>query len=245
MTGTHSKAGPEDRAHLFNPNRTPEQAKAVVQSLEAISAYVLKMIDERRQKPGTNLISKLISVEESGAQLTVAEIVKICNLLIVADNVTTTDLLSNGALALLQHPDELKRLRREPELISAIVEELLRNDPPVMQMERIPVQSRTISGVNVDAGQTISCSLYAANHDPDRNPDPGVFDTRRPNRHHYSSGGGAHFCLGAPLARLEAQIGLSTLFQRFSRIRLHPDVPPVRKSVPSFNGLASLLVEVG
>jgi cytochrome P450 len=235
----------EERVHLFNPNRTPAQQEAVVQSLQAISAYVLKLIQERRNNPGPDLISKLVGVEESGDQLTVPEIVKLCNLLIVAGNLTTTDLLSNGALALLQHPHELERLRRQPGLISTVVEEVLRYDTPVMQMERIPVQNRMINGVNVEAGQTISCSLYAANRDPALNPDPGVFNTQRTDRHHYSFGGGAHFCIGAPLARVEAEIGLLTLFQRFPRIRLNPAVPPVRKSVPALNGLASLPVEVG
>jgi cytochrome P450 len=235
----------DERAHIFNPNRTPEQAKAVVQSLEAISAYVLKMIEERRNNRGTDLISKLISVEESGEHLTVPEIVNICNLLIVAGNLTTTDLLSNGVLALLQHPDELERLRRHPELITTVVEEVLRYDSPVMQVERVPVQARTISGVNVEAGQTITCSLFAANRDPAVHATPDVFDIARGYKQHYSFGGGSHFCIGAPLARVEAQVGLSTLFQRFPKIRLTPAVPPVRKSVPAFNGLASLLVEVG
>jgi len=235
----------DERVHLLNPHRTPEQAKALAHSLEAISAYVLKMIEERRNNRGTDLISRLISVEESGEQLTVPEIVKICHLLMVAGNATTTDLLSNGVLALLQHPDELERLRARPELICSVVEEVLRYDSPVTQMERVSVQGRTISGVNVEAGQTISCSLYAANRDPAINPDPAVFNSQRDDRHHYSFGGGAHFCLGAPLARVEAQIGLLTLFQRFPRIRLSPALRPVRKSVPAFNGFASLHVEVG
>jgi hypothetical protein len=235
----------DERVHVFNPNRTPEQAKAVVDSLQAISAYVLSMIEERRKNRGNDLISKLIDVEESGEQLTVPEIVTICNVLIVAGNLTTTDLLSNGVLALLQHPSELERLRARPELVSAVVEEILRYDSPVMQVERVPVEGRAIDGVKVEAGQTITCSLYAANRDPAVFSDPGVFNPQRPDKHHYSFGGGAHFCIGAPLARLEAQIGLLALVQRFPGIRLNPAFPPVRKSVPGFNGLASLRVEVG
>ena len=234
----------DERVHLFNPNRTPEQARGLAQSLEAISGYVLRMIEERRITRGTDLISSLINVEEKGERLTVLEIVKICNLLIVAGNLTTTDLLGNGILALLRHPAELDRLRSRPELISAVVEEVLRYDSPVMQVERQSTDGRPIDGVNVDAGQTITCSLYGANRDPAVYPDAEVFDIQRSDKHHYSFGGGAHFCIGAPLARLEAEIGLSALFRRFPKIRLNSTSPPVRKPVPGFNGLASLRVDV-
>jgi cytochrome P450 len=232
------------RVHVFNPNRTPEQKAAMDQAKDAFTGYLLKAIGERRQNRGTDLISNLIGVEESGEHLSVPEIVSVCHILLIAGNLTTTDLLSNGVLALLRHPDELSKLRKRPERIAEVVEEILRYDSPVIQTDRVPLEARTVGGVPIDAGQTISCSVYAANRDPAVYTDPGGFNTEREDKHHYSFGGGAHYCIGAPLARAEAQIALSALFEKFPKIRLSAGRCPVRKSLPSFNGLASLDVEV-
>ena len=240
----HFKRWSDDRAHIFNPTRTPEQQEAVERSQEEFTNYLLKVIEERRKNRGSDLVSSLINVEEGGERLTVPEIVSTCHILLIAGNLTTTDLLSNGALILLQHPDQLAKIRQSPTLIHAAVEELLRHSPPVTQMERIPLDMHTIDGVTVEPGQTICNSLFAANHDPALHADPEVFDIERADKSHFSFGGGTHFCIGAPLARAEAQIGLWTLFERFPRLRLHPDRPPVRKSLPAFNGMASLHVEV-
>jgi cytochrome P450 len=233
----------DDRAHIFNPSRTPEQSASVDRAQEEFTNYLLKVIEERRKKRGSDLISKLIDAEEEGDRQTVPEIVSTCHILLIAGNLTTTDLLSNGILALLQHPDQLGKLRKQPELIDAAVEEILRYAPPGIQMERIPLQPMTIDGVTVEAGQTISNSLIGANHDPALHDNPEVFDIERADKRHYSFGGGAHFCIGAPLARAEAQIGLLTLFQRFPDLRLSTDRPPVRKALPTFNGLDLLWVD--
>jgi cytochrome P450 len=233
----------DDRAHIFNPARTPDQQAAVDRAQEEFTNYLLKVIEERRKNRGSDLISALINAEEGGERLTVPEIVSTCHILLIAGNLTTTDLLSNGVLILLQHPDQLARIRQRPALINPAVEELLRHSPPLTQMERIPLETHTIDGVTVEPGQTISNSLFAANHDPALHADPDVFDIERADKSHYSFGGGTHFCIGAPLARAEAQIGLWTLFERFPRLQLHPDRPPVRKAVPAFNGHDSLWVQ--
>jgi cytochrome P450 len=233
----------DDRAHIFNPKRTPEQQAAVDRAQEEFTNYLLNVIEERRKNRSSDLVSNLLNAEEDGDRLTVPEIVSTCHILLIAGNLTTTDLLSNGVLTLLRHPDQLAMIREEPELINAAVEEILRYAPPVTQMERIPLEARTIDGVTVEPGQTISNSLLAANHDPALHADPDVFDINRADKSHYSFGGGMHFCIGAPLARAEAQIGLWTLFARFPSLRLHPNRPPVRKALPTFNGLDSLWVE--
>jgi cytochrome P450 len=145
--------------------------------------------------------------------------------LLFAGNVTTTDLIGNAVLALLQHPSELSKLLAEPNLVRSAVEEVLRYDSPVMQGTRIATEAMQISGCPVAAGQTINAMLYAANYDPEVHPDPKRFDIERPDKRHYSFGGGAHFCLGAPLARAEAQIALSMLFEQFPKLRLRTDPP--------------------
>jgi cytochrome P450 len=233
------------RVQIFNPNRTPEQKAAMDQALQAFTNYLLNVIQERRTHRGTDLISNLISVEEGGEQLSVPDIIGIVHLLIVAGNLTTTDLISNGALALLKHPAELAKLRAQPELINAVVEEVLRYDSPVLQLDRVCLRARSIDGVTVDAGQTVTSSLHGANHDPAAFPDPHIFKPERVDKHHYSFGGGLHYCVGAPLARAEAQIALLALLGRFPRIRLSHARPPIRKFIPAFNGLESLYVEVG
>jgi cytochrome P450 len=238
------KGWSDDRAHIFNPTRSPEQQTAVEQAQEQFTSYLMNVIDERRRNRGSDLISNLINVEEGGERLTVPEIVSTCHILLIAGNLTTTDLLSNGALILLRHPEQLAKIRQLPSLINATVEELLRHSPPVTQIERIPLETHTIDGVPVEAGQTISNSLIAANHDPALHADPDVFDIERADKSHYSFGGGAHYCIGAPLARAEAQIAIPALFERFPKIRLSKKNPPVRKSLPTFHGLASLHVEV-
>jgi len=235
----------DERVQIFNPNRTPEQKAGMDQALQAFTNYLLKVIQERRSNRGNDLISNLISVEEAGEQLSVPDIINIVHLLIIAGNLTTTDLLSNGALALLKHPAELAKLRAEPEWINAVVEEVLRYDSPVLQLDRVCPHARAIEGVTVESGQTITSSLHGANHDPAVYQDPHLFNPERSDKHHYSFGGGAHYCIGAPLARAEAQIGLSALFERFPKIRLSETRFPVRKSIPAFNGLESLYVEVG
>jgi len=162
--------------------------------------------------------------------------------LLIAGNVTTTDLIGNAVLALLQHPNELSKLLAKPNLVRSTVEEVLRYDSPVVFGTRIATEAMQIGGCPVAAGQTINAMLYAANHDPEAHPDPKRFDIERPDKRHNSFGGGAHFCLGAPLARAEAQIALSMLFEQFPKLRLRTDRPLERRTMLNFNGLKALWV---
>ena len=225
----------------FNPLLSEEERERVMASTAAMGDYFRRAIAERHGSPRDDLISSLIAVEEAGDQLTDEEIVTMCSLLLAAGNVTTTDLIGNGVLALLQHPEELRKLREDPALIENAVEEMLRFDSPVTQTARIPMSDLALGGCPIGAGQSVLTSLAAANHDPSAYPDPHRFDVTRKDTHHHSFGGGAHFCLGAPLARLEAQVAIGTLVQRFPRLRL-ADEPLEWRGVPAFRGLVRLPV---
>jgi cytochrome P450 len=227
----------------FDPTLSEEGKKAVLEARDALDAYFQRTIAERRAEPRDDLISSLIAVEEAGDQLTTMEIITMCGLLLAAGNVTTTDLIGNGVLALLRHHDQLQKLRYDPSLIKNAIEEILRYDSPVVISGRLAMDDVELGGCPVKKGQSINTSLGAANHDPSVHPDPEKFDITRENPQHVSFGGGAHYCLGAPLARLEAQIALSALFQRFPTLRL-ADEPLTWKTVPGFRGLARLQVLV-
>jgi cytochrome P450 len=226
---------------MFNPRRTPEQEVNLASSNAALTGYFTEVIQARRKERQADLISSLIDAEADG-QLDEVEIIDLCNALLMAGNVTTTDLIGNAVLALLQHPSELSKLLAEPNLVRSTVEEVLRYDSPVMQGSRIATEAMQIGGCPVAAGQTINAMLYAANHDPEVHPDPKRFDIERPDKRHNSFGGGAHFCIGAPLARAEAQIALSMLFEQFPKLRLRTDRPLERRTMLNFNGLEALWV---
>lgn len=166
-----------------------------------------------------------------------------CGLLLAAGNVTTTDLIGNGVWTLLRYPDQLEKLRDDPSLIKNAVEEILRLESPVVQTARIPMNDVEIGGCPVKRGESVLMSLAAANRDPAVYPDPDRFDITREDVHHHSFGGGVHFCLGAPLARLEAQLAITALVQRFSNLRLG-DEPLEWRALPAFRGLARLRVLV-
>ena len=229
-------------AHTFNPRRTPEQDAELAEADTGLVDYFQQVVDARRKKRGTDLISALVSAEELGDRLTEREVIGICFLLLVAGNVTTTDLIGNGVLALLRHPDELAKLRARPELIRNAVEEMLRYDPPVAQGGRLALEPMEVGGVKVGAGQSLSVSLLAAGHDPAVHRDPHRFDIERADTSHLAFGGGAHFCLGAPLARAEAQIAIATLLRRFPDLSLDPAASVEHKRIPVFNGVAALRV---
>ena len=229
-------------AHSFNPVRTPEQETVLQAGQMGLAGYFKAAVDARRANRGTDLVSALVSAEEQGDRLSEREIIGTCNLLLAAGNVTTTDLIGNGVLALLRHPAELAKLRANPDLARNAVEEMLRFDPPVAQTGRITTAPREIGGVPLEAGETITASLIAAGHDPAVHDEPGRFDVARPDPRHLAFGGGVHFCLGAPLARAEAQIGIPLLFERFPNLQLAEDRKVERKGAPVFNGVKELWV---
>jgi cytochrome P450 len=231
----------DETVKVFNPLLSAEERESAAAAARALSDYFRAAIAHRRAVPGDDLISAMLAVDEDGDRMTEDEIVTMCNLLLTAGNVTTTDLIGNGVLALLQHPEQLQLLRDDPSLIKNAVEEMLRYDSPVTQSGRTPLVDVEIDGCPIAAGQSITPLLSAANHDPAAYPEPHKFDITRADPHHHSFGGGVHYCLGAPLARVEAQIGIGTLVRRFPALRLAGDSLDY-KTIPSFRGLATLRV---
>jgi cytochrome P450 len=225
----------------FNPVKTPEQIDALRSNDLALSAYLLRVVEARRSDRRHDLISAMITAEEDGDRMTTAEIVTMCKLLLIAGNVTTTDLVGNGVLALLQNPQQLAWLRAHPERMADAVEEVLRYDPPVTQAMRIAPAGMTIAGVAVAPGGSVMPSLLAAGHDPAVHDDPHAFRIDRLHHDHHAFGGGAPFCLGAPLAKAEAAIALAALLARFAELEL-VDRPRARKVAPAFNGFDALWV---
>lgn len=228
-------------ANVFSPIRTPEFLAGLKANADEISAYFARVIAERRASPRDDLISAMIAAEEAGDRLSADEIVTMCNLLLLAGNLTTTDLIGNTVLALLTHREERAKLFDRPELVADAVEETLRRDPPVMQSLRIPTEDRMIAGVSVPAGSAVTTFLQAAGQDPALHTDPLRYDIERADKTHFAFGGGVHFCLGAPLARAEAQIAISRLLARFPALALTGE-PIERNMSAAFNGVAALWV---
>jgi cytochrome P450 len=231
-------------AAFFNPFRTPEQGNAAAQAQVELDEYFRNMIAVRRAEPREDLISDMVQAEEEGSHMTDDEIVTQCNLLLIAGNVTTTDLIGNGVKALLDHPQELAKLRARPQLINNAIEEILRYDSPVTNSGRNVQRELSMRGCPMNLGDSITVSLAAANHDPEVNPDPERFDIERADIQHQSFGGGKHTCLGAPLARVEAQEGITALLKRFPNLRPSPRGLKYR-TIPSFRGLSEYWLQSG
>jgi cytochrome P450 len=224
-------------AAFFNPFRTPEQTAAAGAAQLELNTYFMQMIAVRRSSPRSDLISAMVHAEEGGDRMSDLEIVTQCNLLLIAGNVTTTDLIGNGVKALLDHPQQLAKLRARPELINNAIEEILRYDSPVTNSGRNVQRELSMRGCPMQLGDSVSVSLAAANHDPEANPNPERFDIERENIQHQSFGGGKHLCLGAPLARVEAQEGIAALLAHFPNLRPSPRGLTYR-TIPSFRGMS-------
>jgi cytochrome P450 len=182
--------------------------------------------------------------EEAGDRLTEPELYANANLLLTAGHETTTNLIGNGVLALLRHPAELAKLRADPSLLPGAVEEFLRYDSPVQFTHRVAKEDVAVGDKMIRRGQFVYLMLGAANRDPGRFPDPDRLDVTRKDNHHVSFGQGPHFCLGAPLARLEAQTAFGTLLRRFPGLRLATDRLEYRQTF-NLHGLQALPVVFG
>ncbi len=225
----------------FDPFASEETKRKAEIAGQEFDAYLRKAIAERRANPQDDLITALIRAEDNGDFFSDDEVTTMIGLLLAAGNVTTTDLLGNGMKNLLEHPDQAQLLRDKPELIPNAVEEMLRFEGPVTYSGRITVDDREIAGCPMHAGQSITVSLGGANYDPRLHEDPHRFDVTREDIDHLAFGGGRRYCLGAPLARLEAQIGVTTLLGRFPSLRL-AEQEYQWKRVPGFRGLERLIV---
>jgi cytochrome P450 len=202
--------------------------------------YLRQLIARRRRDPGEDLMSGLIHVEESGDQLSEDEIVATCNLLLVAGHETTVNLIANAVLALLRDRPQWTALSQAPERVSGVIEETLRYDPPVQLVGRVAAEDMTIGGVTVPKGDNMLLLLAAAHRDPDAFDRPDVFDPERTAIRHLGFGKGPHFCIGAPLARLEATVALTALTSRFPNAELAGE--PSYKENVTLRGMSSLPV---
>jgi cytochrome P450 len=219
---------------------------AIVAALAArdqMHAYFEELLAERRRQPADDLLSGLVQAREHDDALTDNEVISTSILLFAAGFETTTNLIGNGLLALLRHPDEQERLRRQPSLTAAAVEEFLRFDSPVQVNSRTALEAAEIDGEPIQPGQTIMVLQGAANRDPEQFPDPDRLDLGRQGNVPLSFGWGAHHCLGAPLARLEGEIVFRALMDRFAEIELATDDIPRRPSL-TLRGVTSLPVRL-
>jgi cytochrome P450 len=209
------------------------------------TGYLRQIFAERRRQPQPDLISHLLQVEEAGDRLREDELFSMMILLVVAGHETVVNLIGNGVLALLQHPDQLELLRNRADLYEGAVEEILRYDGPVERATmRFAAADVTVGGQTIRRGDAVSLVLAAADHDPAVFAEPERFDiTRTPNRH-LGFGLGIHYCLGAPLARLEGRIALATLLERLPALQLAVPAETLRwRGVPILRGLHHLPVE--
>jgi cytochrome P450 len=190
-----------------------------------MGAYFLNMIAQRSREPKDDLITALLNAQIDGHHLNRQELLGFCVLLLVAGNETTTNLIGNALLCFDEHPEVMEQLRTEPELIPGAIEEVLRYRSPVQFMYRRAAADVTIRDQQIRAGQMVLAWIGSANRDEAQFPDPDTFDIRRTPNRHIAFGHGIHFCLGAPLARLEAKIALTILLERFHNIERVRDIP--------------------
>jgi pimeloyl-[acyl-carrier protein] synthase len=228
-----------DLALAFDLGMTPERAARAEAAQEQFIAFFLELAAERARDPRGDLVTALVQAEEEGDRLTPDELVSNLVLLLIAGHETTMNLIGNGTLALLRHPDQLARLRAEPELVPSAVEELLRFDSPVQLVIRFTHEAVELGGRTIPKGARVMLLLGAANHDPARFARPDVLDLGRGDRGHLTFGGGPHFCLGNALARMEGEVVLPALVRRFPGLRLLDDEPRHRGTM-TLRGLETL-----
>jgi pimeloyl-[acyl-carrier protein] synthase len=226
---------------LGNFQHNPDRVARVLKSVEEMTAYFRDAIAELRGRPREGLIHSLMTAQIDGDRLSDEEVIANCIVTMVGGQETTTNLIGNGLLALLRHPDELARLRADPSLTPSAVEELLRYESPSQHTARMAPSDRELGGKEIRKRQAVIAVMGAANRDPERFPDPDRLDLSRSSNRHVAFGWAAHFCFGAPLARLEGQIAFDTLLRRLPDLR-REDGPLVWRENLGLRGLTALAV---
>ncbi len=237
------RAWSEAALDVFNPDAGEAGRRATKDAATSILDYLDEAMAACRAHPRDDLIGDLLAEQNATGALSDSEIRVNCLNLLLGGNVTTADLIGNGLNLLLRHPGQLARLRAEPNLIGSAVEEILRFEPPAEGTQRVASRDLELHGCPIRARQVVAVASTAANRDPAVFTDPHRFDISRREGPHISFGGGAHICIGAQLARLEAKVAIRALLERFPDLRLaEPDAPPLWRPMPFFRGLAALKV---
>ena len=226
---------------IVDPLLDEPQVRKVQQTVDEVFAYFEAVAEERRRDPQDDLVSALVTAEVDGERLERDDLLVNLLLILVAGNETTRNLIGNGTLALLHNPDEIQRLRDDPMLLSGAIDELLRFDSPVQLDSRIAREPVELRGRRIAPGQRVLCLLGAANRDPQTFPDADRLDVGRSAASHLAFGRGIHYCLGAPLARLEGRVAFEALLPRLGSLRLMQE-PRYRDQV-TLRGLESLWLE--
>ena len=224
---------------LGNFQHNPDRLPGVLRAVENLQAYFHNAIRQQRTTPREGLVHVLMTAEVDGDRLTDEEVVANCIVTMVGGLETTTNLIGNGMLSLLRNPDQLARLRAEPALMPAAVEELLRYESPSQHTARLAPEDVMLGGKRIRKRQAAIAVMAAGNRDPERFPDPDRLDFDRPDNRHLAFGWAAHFCFGAPLARIEGQIAFATLLRRFPVLQLTGE-PLVWRENLGLRGLKSL-----
>lgn len=237
----HLRPWSRDIVAMYELNHTPEQAERAITAAVEFSDYLRQLARGRKSDPRGDLISALATVEEAGEVLSEDELISTCVLLLNAGHEATVNVLGNGMWALFQNPDQLRLLRERPELVRTTVEEMMRFDTPLQLFRRWVLEDVDYKGFRLKQGQEVALLFGSANRDPQTFSDPARLDIMRADNPHISFSLGIHYCLGAPLARLELQVALAKLIHRLPNLRL-TRTPEYRDSYV-IRGLQSLMVE--
>jgi cytochrome P450 len=239
------KAWSADFAEMLgNFQHNPDRVAGVIRSTEAMTEYFRDAIREQQRRPREGLIQALLTAEVDGDRFTEAEVIANVIVTMVGGQETTTNLIGNGVLSLLRHPDELARLRDDPSLVGPAVEELLRYESPSQHTARLAPEDLVLGGQAIRRRQAVIAVMAAGNRDPERFADPDRLDLTRPDNRHLAFGWAAHFCFGAPLARVEGQIAFASLLRRLPELRLQAG-PLVWRQNLGLRGLTALPVAFG
>jgi cytochrome P450 len=217
----------------------------LVRAIDELGDYFTDEIERRRAHPGPDLVSALVAAHDEGEVMSAADLLSFITLLLLAGNETTTNLIGNGTLALGRNPDQFDALKGNPAVLPRAIEEMLRYDGPVQSTVRFAKEAVSLGGTQIPAGALALMIVAAANRDPAQFKDPQKFDITRDPNEHVAFGEGIHFCIGAPLARMEARITFEAMLERFPRLRLKdPAMKPVYKGSYFLRGLESLPLEI-
>ncbi len=239
-----AKAWSDAAACVVEPLATRAERSAGAQAVAELTAFLREQVARRRALPGDTVIDRMIEAQRADPGFDDDTLLANLILLFIAGHETTTNLLGNGLLALLQHPAQLDLLRREPGLMPRAVEEMLRYESPTNMVARVTTAPYALDGLTVPAGEVLYCMVGAANHDPAVFAEPQRFDIRRDPNPQLAFGGGVHYCVGAPLARLEAELAFAALLERFPALSLADPDPAALRWRPMINlrGLQALPV---